>query len=105
MSEKKTEDEWFARHEVELLRQARRERERQQREQESQDAARRRELHWMKCPKCGSDLAEEQASGVSVDRCASCGGIFLDRGELETVLLKDKEARRGFFRKLAGILD
>ena len=49
--------------------------------------------YWMKCPKCGASLTEENyGSGVLVDRCAfsSCGGIFLDGGELE-ILLKAKE--------------
>jgi len=49
--------------------------------------------YWMKCPKCGSSLTEENyGSGVLVDRCVStsCGGIFLDGGELE-ILLKAKE--------------
>jgi hypothetical protein len=96
------EDEWFALHEAELLRQARRERERKEREQLAREAEERRKLHWMKCPKCGADLRSETIQNVTIDRCADCGGIFLDRGELEELLLKDRQARRGFFRRLLG---
>ncbi|WAS97341.1 TFIIB-type zinc ribbon-containing protein [Nannocystis punicea] len=42
-----------------------------------------RRLHWMRCPKCGSELAEVQFRAVKVDKCFSCNGVFLDDGELE----------------------
>lgn len=47
---------------------------------------------WMKCPKCGSSLEEENyGAGILVNRCESksCGGVFLDGSELE-MLLKAK---------------
>ncbi len=104
--EQRNVDEWFARHEEELLRQARRERERGERETSAREEKdRRRELreaHWMKCPKCGHDLEEMEISEVKIDRCTSCEGIFLDRGELETIMLQRSEDRRGFFRRLIG---
>jgi Zn-finger nucleic acid-binding protein len=41
----------------------------------------------MTCPKCQSELRErerETASGVVVmDVCPGCGGVWLDRGELD----------------------
>ena len=46
--------------------------------------------YWMRCPKCGSPLKEEKyGECVLIDRCASCGGIYLDSGELE-ILVKAK---------------
>ena len=42
-----------------------------------------RRLHWMHCPKCGSQLSEVQFRLVKVDKCFSCGGVYLDDGELE----------------------
>jgi hypothetical protein len=39
--------------------------------------------HWMRCPKCGKPLREENLHGVMIDRCTGCGGIYLDKGELE----------------------
>ncbi len=35
------------------------------------------------CPKCQSDMRSYERNRVLVDQCTSCGGIFLDRGELE----------------------
>ena len=95
-------DEWFAKNEEELLRQARRTRQRnaEQAAQEQQDAL--RQAHWMKCPKCGHDLTEEVIGEVSIDRCGQCEGIFLDRGELEDILLSRSEERRGLFRRILG---
>lgn len=40
-------------------------------------------LHWMRCPKCGSELEEIVFRGVKVDKCFVCGGVYLDDGELE----------------------
>ncbi|MGX6604697.1 TFIIB-type zinc ribbon-containing protein [Micromonosporaceae bacterium Da 78-11] len=37
----------------------------------------------MTCPKCHGDMRVYERSGVTVDQCTECRGIFLDRGELE----------------------
>lgn len=37
----------------------------------------------MTCPKCHGDMRQYERSGVTVDQCGECRGIFLDRGELE----------------------
>ncbi len=42
-----------------------------------------KDLHYMKCPKCGLDLHEIKFRGVDVDVCFSCNGIFLDNGDVE----------------------
>ncbi len=44
---------------------------------------RQRTLHWMRCPKCGCELSEVQFRAVKVDKCFTCGGVYLDDGELE----------------------
>ena len=76
----KAEDEYFAREELER-------RKKWAREQSAKMAAAEKEnlkaAHWMKCPKCGMDLQEIDLHGVKVDQCASCGGIFLDAGEVD----------------------
>ena len=38
------------------------------------------------CPKCHGDMRSYERSGVHVDQCAECRGIFLDRGELERLI-------------------
>ncbi len=35
------------------------------------------------CPKCHGVMRTYERSGVTVDQCTECRGIFLDRGELE----------------------
>jgi hypothetical protein len=35
------------------------------------------------CPRCGIALAQREHHGVAVDECSTCGGIWLDKGELE----------------------
>lgn len=40
-------------------------------------------LHYMHCPKCGLDLHTITFKGVDIDKCFSCGGVYLDNGELE----------------------
>ena len=37
------------------------------------------------CPKCGSEMRSYERNNVVVDQCTGCGGLFLDRGELEAL--------------------
>jgi uncharacterized protein len=38
------------------------------------------------CPKCQGAMRRYERSGVGVDQCTECRGIFLDRGELEKLV-------------------
>lgn len=38
------------------------------------------------CPKCQGAMRQYERSGITVDQCAECRGIFLDRGELERLM-------------------
>lgn len=38
------------------------------------------------CPKCQAPMRTYERSGVHVDRCTECRGVFLDAGELERVM-------------------
>lgn len=38
------------------------------------------------CPKDQSTLTSIERNGVTIERCPECGGIFLDRGELERLM-------------------
>ncbi len=41
----------------------------------------------MKCPVCrDSDLVMSERSGVEIDYCPSCRGVWLDRGELDKII-------------------
>jgi hypothetical protein len=59
-----------------------------------------KEIHWMKCPKCGSDLQEINYQNVMVDRCNECKGVWFDHGELEILIRGQSQATKVFFMKI-----
>ena len=40
----------------------------------------------MKCPVDGADLVMTERSGVEIDYCPQCRGVWLDRGELDKII-------------------
>ena len=40
----------------------------------------------MRCPKDGSTLATTRRSGIEIDYCPDCRGVWLDRGELDKII-------------------
>lgn len=46
----------------------------------------------MDCPRCGEDLEARHQGGVEIDVCPRCGGVWLDRGEMDKLLYEDDEA-------------
>jgi hypothetical protein len=91
-AEKAREDEYFARRDRELLSKLKREQE-QQFKDELQAAK------TMTCPRCGQALQERVEHGVTVDECPGCGGLWLDKGELEALASSEEQGWFGrFFR-------
>lgn len=43
----------------------------------------------MKCPICNVGLKISDRSGVEIDSCPDCRGVWLDRGELDKILERD----------------
>jgi Zn-finger nucleic acid-binding protein len=37
----------------------------------------------MNCPQCNGNLLERRVSGIDVDACSTCGGVWFDAGELD----------------------
>ena len=70
------EDEYFAKHDAELLKERRAALDEQRAKQE-------RASHFMKCPKCGADLEEKEHQSIKVDVCPECHGLWLDQGEVD----------------------
>ncbi len=54
-------------------------------------------LHHMCCPKCGMQLIEIDYNHIKVDECSSCKGVWLDAGELDSVVKLEKTALAKFF--------
>ena len=45
----------------------------------------------MKCPNCKEpNLVMSERSGVEIDYCPECRGVWLDRGELDKILERSK---------------
>ena len=59
--------------------------------------------HWMRCAKCGNEMETMAFRGVEIERCAECGGVYLDQGELETLAGEDKSGVLGGLAELLGM--
>jgi len=103
---RRREDDWFRENEKKLLDDARKAREAREAERQAKESAaerqRLKDLHYMKCPKCGHDLKVEALDGIEIDRCTFCEGFFVDAGELEQLFLVRKQSERQSF--LRGLL-
>lgn len=88
------EDEYFARRDAELLKE-----QRAAQDKAAKDAERK--SHYLKCPKCGADLATVDRHGVQIDQCPECHGLWLDAGEFDTL---SKNADPGFVGRVFGDL-
>lgn len=40
----------------------------------------------MKCPTDGATLVMSERSGIEIDYCPDCRGVWLDRGELDKII-------------------
>ncbi|HNW91491.1 MAG TPA: zf-TFIIB domain-containing protein [bacterium] len=87
---RRLEAQFFVQNDPNFLRNLARSAATQKRELASANAA---EEHWRRCPSCGGKLAENNCKGVIIDGCPACGGIWLDKGELELLL----RAKRSFW--------
>ena len=63
----------------------------------------------MTCPSCGGELVELERSGVRVDACRQCRGVWLDRGELDNILERERRVvgavdddEQDFVREMTG---
>jgi uncharacterized protein len=73
----------------------------------SHDAVSARTGEPMRCPTCGTRLVEVDRAAVLIDACPNCRGVWLDRGELDKILVKERQLSGGdadedFFREVEG---
>ena len=107
-SGRRREDDWFLLNEKKLLEDVKKAREKREAERQAKETeaerARLKQLHWMKCPKCGHDMKTEALEGIEIDRCTFCEGFYLDQGEIEELFLKKGQTQRqSFMRRLLRI--
>jgi hypothetical protein len=93
------EDEYFLRLDGEKIEKMRKSLDKKREEETKKQ---RKETHWMKCPKCGSDLEEINYQKVMIDTCKECKGIWLDHGELELLTKGQAQFKKGFLRQVFG---
>ena len=86
----RNEDEYWLKYDAELLRAKRAELDAARQAREGASRA-------IKCPHDGADLVEREFHHVKLDVCSQCGGVWLDKGELEQLTTVD---RRGFLGAL-----
>jgi uncharacterized protein len=48
----------------------------------------------MLCPHCNTPMQELTKTGVVIDLCPTCKGVWLDRGELEKIVSRAREIER-----------
>jgi ssDNA-binding Zn-finger/Zn-ribbon topoisomerase 1 len=82
-----TEEEYFTRMEYARLRKSQEE---AQHKMASDQRSKEKDLHYMKCPKCGMNLVEIDYKNIKIDKCSECEGVWLDTGELELISKMDK---------------
>jgi hypothetical protein len=75
--EKAKEDIYFAEHDRELLEKIRVQLRKVDRTQSAHS-----------CPKCPGKLESYVFEEIALDRCHECGGVWLDKGELEAIVRK-----------------
>jgi Zn-finger nucleic acid-binding protein len=61
----------------------------------------------MTCPNCDARLVEVERSDVLIDACPQCRGVWLDRGELDKILVKERQLSstdpdEDFYREMEG---
>jgi Zn-finger nucleic acid-binding protein len=55
------------------------------------------------CPVDSTELRRIERSGVHVDACPSCRGIWLDRGELDKIVAREGADDDDFEREIGGV--
>ena len=50
----------------------------------------------MLCPVCNVDLQLSERSGVEIDYCPKCRGVWLDRGELDKIIERSDSGDRNY---------
>ena len=95
MTPSKNEEEYFARIEFERRKTMEVEKVKRLAEEEKKNL---KDLHYMRCPKCGMELIEIEFKGIKIDKCFQCDGVWLDAGELDALSKLEKTVMDKLFR-------
>ena len=53
----------------------------------------------MKCPNCNEVLVMAERQGVEIDYCPKCRGVWLDKGELDKIIVKSSDHETKYSRE------
>lgn len=56
----------------------------------------------MQCPNDAATLVMSERSGIEIDYCPQCRGIWLDRGELDKLIERSEQPQPGYGRDQRG---
>lgn len=82
-----SESEFFAREEAEKIHRIAEQKRREELEAQRTES---KNIHFMKCPKCGADLKTVQMGLVDVEECTECETLVLDKDKLKKIEVADK---------------
>ena len=86
-----------------IARQEAKRRELRQIEQKQAEAEAARQARWRTCHGgCETKLVEQPFRDILIDRCPTCGGVWLDPGELEKISSDDASTVQAFFDFFRG---
>lgn len=91
-----TEEEYFARQEIEKKKRLAKEKGESFAAKEREE---RKKLHFMHCSKCGMELHTVTFKGFIIEKCFDCGAVVLDHDEFE----KLAGSEEGFLSAVVGL--
>ena len=56
----------------------------------------------LSCPSCTATLVPVDRNGVVIDACPSCRGVWLDRGELDKLVVLEQQVSDDFYAEMSG---
>jgi Zn-finger nucleic acid-binding protein len=57
----------------------------------------------MACPKCSNEMMQVVKHGITIDTCATCGGVWLDKGELGELMNRISQAGSSIDQEFARV--
>jgi Zn-finger nucleic acid-binding protein len=53
----------------------------------------------LNCPKDHVPMQKKTREGITIDKCEKCGGLWLDKGEMEKIIKKIEEHEKNLQKK------
>lgn len=65
-----------------------------------ENSTRALDFEGLRCPKCGCQLHQIEISGIPIEKCPDCSGVWLDAGELELIYERERGKDSWFSRMI-----